>query len=93
MKKQVIRINENQVRKIVLETAKKILKEHNPNMRQNSLWEAFEVDGYETYDKFVDFIKNYYSPQDDQKAYEIEDKVNGMLGEMFSELDSLYWNN
>jgi len=62
-------------------------------MRQNSLWEAFEVDGYETYDKFVDFIKNYYSPQDDQKAYEIEDKVNGMLGEMFSELDSLYWNN
>ena len=75
-------ITESQLRQIVKESVKKVLKE--------GIWNAIEADDYMTYDAFVNFIKNYYAPQDDNLAYRIEDDVNKWMVSMFSELDKTY---
>ena len=74
---------------------KSFLTESNskPIVLNEGLWEAIERDNYQVYDAFVDFIKDYYAPDDNKKAYEIEDVVNGLMTNMFKELDSKYGKN
>ncbi len=64
-----------------------------PTVLNEGLWEAIERDNYQVYDAFVDFIKDFYAPDDNKKAYEIEDVVNGLMLNMFKELDSKYGKN
>lgn len=64
-----------------------------PTVLNEDLWDAIERDNYKVYDAFVDFIKDYYAPNDNKKAYEIEDVVNNLMGNMFAELDSKYGKN
>lgn len=80
--KQTIRINESQLRKIVTESVKRILKE--------GLWQAIESDCYQVYDSFVDFIKGHYAPNDNELAYKIEDDINAWMVKMMADLDSKY---
>lgn len=82
MKRKHIRLTESDLHRIVKESVKKVLKE--------GLWDAIERDNHQVYDMFVDFIKNYYAPNDDSKAYEIEDVVNRWMVGMMSDLDSKY---
>lgn len=58
-----------------------------------SIYDAIFNTNPEVYDKFVDFIKNFYSPEDNNLAYKIEDEVNGMLMKMFKTLDKKYIDN
>lgn len=81
-KKQVIKLTESDLHKIVKESVNKVLNE--------GLWDAIERDKYQVYDMFVDFIKDYYAPNDNNKAYEIEDYVNDWMTRMIEDLDSKY---
>lgn len=82
MNKKLIRLTESDLHRIVKESVNKVLRE--------GLWNAIERDGYQIYDTFVDFIKNYYAPNDDNKAYEIENNVNDWMVQMMEDLDSKY---
>ena len=50
---------------------------------KKGLWEAIEDDGFEKYDAFVSLIKNTLAPTDNEVAYEIEEKVNTFMHDMF----------
>lgn len=80
--KQTIKLTESDLRRMISESVKRVLNE--------GLWNAIEMDNYQVYDNFVDFIKNYYAPNDDNKAYEIEDSVNDWIVQMMEDLDSKY---
>lgn len=57
------------------------------------LWNAMDADGWEKYDAFVSLIKDTLAPlnpQENEKAYEIEDKVNAFMSTMFDELEQEY---
>lgn len=57
---------------------------------KGKIWEAIEADGYEKYDAFVSLIKDALcplNPEENEKAYFIEDVVNGILGDMFDQLE------
>jgi hypothetical protein len=56
----------------------------------HKIWEAFLKEDCVTYDAFVDLIKNTLAPNDNEKAYEIEDKVNAHMVKMFNELEEEY---
>lgn len=60
---------------------------------EKSIWDAIEEDGYKRYDAFVDLIKDTLAPlnpQENEKAYEIEDKVNAYMTKMFDQLEKEY---
>ena len=80
--KNRIRLTESDLHRIGKESVNRVLNE--------GLWNAIERDNYQVYDMFVDFIKNYYAPNDDNKAYEIEDNVNDWMVRMMEDLDSKY---
>ena len=57
------------------------------------LWNAMDADGWEKYDAFVSLIKDTLAPlnpQENEKAHEIEDKVNAFMSTMFDELEQEY---
>jgi hypothetical protein len=58
--------------------------------RTHKIWDAFVKEDCVTYDAFVDFIKNTLAPTDNEKAYEIEDKINASMVKMFDELEKEY---
>lgn len=58
--------------------------------RTHKIWNAFLMEDCVTYDAFVDFIKNTLAPTDNEKAYEIEDKINASMVKMFDELEKEY---
>ena len=80
--KRRIRLTESDLHRIVKKSVNRVLNE--------GLWNAIERDKYQAYDMFVNFIKNYYAPNDDNKAYEIEDDVNNWMIRMMEDLDSKY---
>ena len=80
--KRAVKLTERELKHIISESVKRVLNE--------GLWNAIEMDNYEVYDNFVDFIKNYYAPNDDNKAYEIENSVNDWIVQMMEDLDSKY---
>lgn len=59
-------------------------------MAKRNIYTAIETDNYRTYDEFVNFIKDFYAPDDNEKAYEVEDFINGYLAGMFTILDTEY---
>jgi hypothetical protein len=58
--------------------------------KTQKIWDAFVKEDCVTYDAFVDFIKNTLAPTDNEKAYEIEDKINASMVKMFDELEKEY---
>lgn len=56
----------------------------------HKIWNAFLMEDCVTYDAFVDFIKNTLAPTDNEKAYEIEGKINASMVKMFDELEKEY---
>lgn len=56
----------------------------------HKIWDEFVKEDCVTYDAFVDFIKNVLAPDDNEKAYEIEDKINAHMVNMFDELEKEY---
>ena len=57
------------------------------------IWEAIEADGHERYDAFVSLIKDTLcplNPEENEKAYFIEDVVNERLAEMFRNLEERF---
>ncbi len=59
-------------------------------MAKRNIYTAIETDNYITYDEFVDFLKNFYAPDDNEKAYEVEDFVNAELSKMFDKLNEKF---
>ena len=60
---------------------------------KKGIWDAVEENGWRQYDDFVSLIKDTLAPnipQDNEKAYEIEDEVNAYLAKMFKELEEKY---
>lgn len=60
---------------------------------KKGIWDAVEENGWKQYDDFVSLIKDTLAPnnpQDNEKAYEIEDEVNAYLAKMFKELEEKY---
>ena len=58
--------------------------------KKGRIWEAIEADGHEKYDAFVSLIKDTLcplNPEENEKAYFIEDVVNEMLADMFGYLE------
>lgn len=52
-----------------------------------------EADGWEKYDTFVSLIKDTLAPlnpQENEKAYIIEDVVNKHIADMFEELEKRF---
>ena len=56
----------------------------------DKIWNAIENDGYQKYDAFVSLIKDTLSPNDNEKAYQIENEVNAFMTEMFKKLEEKY---
>lgn len=71
-------------------SARRAVKESINRVLNEGLWDAIEKNNHQVYDMFVDFIKNYYASNDDNKAYEIEDYVNDWMVRMMEDLDSKY---
>ena len=59
-------------------------------MAKKNIYTAIEADKYITYDEFVSFLKNFYAPDDNEKAYEVEDFVNAELSKMFDKLNEKF---
>lgn len=74
------------------EDVEKVLKsfEIYCKVSKSGIWDAIEAGNHKTYDAFVDFIKDYYSPNDNTLAYKIEDEVHAILLDMFKKLDKEY---
>lgn len=62
------------------------------NKPTQKIWDAFLKEDCVTYDAFVNFIKNTLAPTDNERAYEIEDKINASMVKMFEELEIEYDN-
>lgn len=63
------------------------------NNTKGKLWNAMEVDEWEKYDAFVSLIKDTLAPlnpQENEKAYAIEDVVNKFMVDMFEELEKKF---
>jgi len=61
--------------------------------KKKGIWDAVEENQWKQYDDFVSLIKDTLAPnipQDNEKAYEIEDEVNAYLTKMFKELEEKY---
>ena len=54
------------------------------------IWDAIEQDGYEKYDAFVSLIKDTIAPNDDEKAYKVEDVVNTFMVQMFNTIERVF---
>jgi hypothetical protein len=59
-------------------------------MAKRNIYTAIENDKYITYDEFVGFLKDFYAPDDDEKAYDVEDFVNAELSKMFDKLNEKF---
>lgn len=58
--------------------------------RMTKIWDAIEQDGYEKYDAFVSLIKDTIAPNDDEKAYKVEDVVNTFMVQMFNTIERVF---
>lgn len=55
-------------------------------MVYKDIWSIVEKDNYQTYDAFVDLIKNNLAESDVQ-AYEIEDIINDCMVDAFNRIE------
>jgi len=59
-------------------------------MNKGAIWDSIEQEGYLTYDEFVNFLKGIIAPADKEKAYEVEDKINELMLDMFDVLEETF---
>ena len=85
MNKKLIRLTESDLHRIVKESVNNVLNEG-----VSSAWDAIERSGYDVYDNFVDFLKNFYANGNRDLAYQIEDEIGDKIMNMIRELDAKY---
>ena len=86
--KKTIKLTENELKNIVTEAIADIVS----NNTVNGAWDAIVNDEYKSYDRFVDLLKNYYAPNNNELAYQIEDDIHSYMTKMFEMLDKKYNN-